>query len=52
MNLIATELQEDVMKTRMQPIGNIWNKFPRTCAIWRTVAAKKCAWRWLGRTPS
>jgi two-component system chemotaxis sensor kinase CheA len=30
MNLIATELQEDVMKTRMQPIGNIWNKFPRT----------------------
>jgi two-component system chemotaxis sensor kinase CheA len=30
MNLIASELQEEVMKTRMQPIGNIWNKFPRT----------------------
>ena len=30
MNLIATELQEQVMKTRMQPIGNIWNQFPRT----------------------
>jgi two-component system, chemotaxis family, sensor kinase CheA len=30
MNLITTELQEEVMKTRMQPIGNIWNKFPRT----------------------
>ena len=30
MNLIATELQGEVMKTRMQPIGNIWNKFPRT----------------------
>lgn len=30
MNLIGTELQEEVMKTRMQPIGNIWNKFPRT----------------------
>jgi two-component system chemotaxis sensor kinase CheA len=30
MNLIATELQEAVMKTRMQPIGNIWNQFPRT----------------------
>jgi two-component system, chemotaxis family, sensor kinase CheA len=29
-NLIATELQEEVMKTRMQPIGNIWSKFPRT----------------------
>jgi two-component sensor histidine kinase len=30
MNLIATELQEGVMKTRMQPIGNIWAQFPRT----------------------
>ena len=29
-NLITTELQEQVMKTRMQPIENIWNKFPRT----------------------
>jgi two-component system, chemotaxis family, sensor kinase CheA len=30
MNLIASELQTQVMKTRMQPIGNVWNKFPRT----------------------
>jgi two-component system chemotaxis sensor kinase CheA len=30
LNLITTELQEGVMKTRMQPIGNIWNKLPRT----------------------
>jgi two-component system, chemotaxis family, sensor kinase CheA len=30
MNLIAAELQEQVMKTRMQPISNIWSKFPRT----------------------
>ena len=29
LNLITTELQEGIMKTRMQPIGNIWNKFPR-----------------------
>jgi two-component system chemotaxis sensor kinase CheA len=29
LNLITTELQEGVMKTRLQPIGNIWNKFPR-----------------------
>jgi two-component system, chemotaxis family, sensor kinase CheA len=28
-NLITTELQESVMKTRMQPIGNVWAKFPR-----------------------
>ncbi len=26
---ITTELQESVMKTRMQPIGNAWSKFPR-----------------------
>ena len=30
LNLITTELQEGVMKTRMQPIGNVWSKFPRT----------------------
>lgn len=29
LNLITTELQESVMKTRMQPIENIWSKFPR-----------------------
>jgi two-component system chemotaxis sensor kinase CheA len=29
LNLITTELQESVMKTRMQPIGNVWAKFPR-----------------------
>lgn len=26
---ITAELQEGVMKTRMQPIGNAWNKLPR-----------------------
>jgi two-component system chemotaxis sensor kinase CheA len=29
LNLITTELQENVMKTRMQPIGNLWSKLPR-----------------------
>ncbi len=29
LNLITTELQEGVMKTRMQPIGNVWDRFPR-----------------------
>jgi len=29
LNLITTELQSGVMKTRMQPIGNIWEKLPR-----------------------
>ena len=29
LDLITTELQEGVMKTRMQPMGNIWKKLPR-----------------------
>ncbi len=29
LNLIASELQEGVMKTRMQPIDNVWSKLPR-----------------------
>jgi two-component system chemotaxis sensor kinase CheA len=29
LNLVTSELQEGVMKTRMQPIGNVWSKFPR-----------------------
>ncbi|MFO0556239.1 MAG: chemotaxis protein CheA [Polyangiaceae bacterium] len=29
LNVITTELQENVMKTRMQSIGTVWNKLPR-----------------------
>jgi two-component system, chemotaxis family, sensor kinase CheA len=29
LDLITSELQEAIMMTRMQPIGNIFNKFPR-----------------------
>ena len=29
LNQITSELQEGVMKTRMQPIGNAWSKLPR-----------------------
>lgn len=29
LNLLTTELQANVMKTRMQPIGNVLSKFPR-----------------------
>jgi two-component system chemotaxis sensor kinase CheA len=29
LNLITSELQEGVMKTRMQPIGTVWGKFGR-----------------------
>jgi two-component system chemotaxis sensor kinase CheA len=29
LNHVTTELQERIMKTRMQPIGTLWNKLPR-----------------------
>jgi two-component system chemotaxis sensor kinase CheA len=29
LNLITTELQEHVMKTRLQPLGSVWSRFPR-----------------------
>lgn len=41
LNLITTELQEGVMKTRMQPIGNIWNKFPRVVRDLSTACGKQ-----------
>jgi len=37
LNIITTELQEGVMKTRMQPIGVVWGKYPR---IVRDVSAE------------
>ena len=34
------------MKTRMQPIGNVWNKFPRIVRDLALAAANRCASRW------
>jgi two-component system chemotaxis sensor kinase CheA len=36
LNLITTQLQEGVMKTRMQPIGGVWSALPR---VVRDIAA-------------
>ncbi|MCC9600499.1 chemotaxis protein CheW [Stieleria sp. JC731] len=41
LNLITTELQEGVMKTRMQPIRNAWNKLPRVVRDLSTSCGKK-----------
>jgi two-component system chemotaxis sensor kinase CheA len=41
LNLITTELQEGVMKTRMQPIGNVWSKFPRVVRDVSQMCGKK-----------
>ncbi|HEX5100509.1 MAG TPA: chemotaxis protein CheW [Polyangiaceae bacterium] len=41
LNLLTTELQAGVMKTRMQPIGNVWNRFPRVVRDVASVCGKK-----------
>jgi two-component system chemotaxis sensor kinase CheA len=41
LNLITTELQEGVMKTRMQPIGNVWSRFPRVVRDLASVCGKQ-----------
>jgi two-component system, chemotaxis family, sensor kinase CheA len=41
LNLITTELQEGVMKTRMQPIGVVWNKLPRVVRDMAMVLGKQ-----------
>ena len=41
LDLITTELQEAVMKTRMQSIGTIWNKFPRVVRDLAMACGKK-----------
>jgi len=40
---ITSDLQEGVMKTRMQPIGNAWNKLPRLVRDLAQETSKKIA---------
>lgn len=41
LNLITTELQEYVMKTRLQPLGNVWSRFPRLVRDAAQICGKK-----------
>ncbi len=41
LNQVTTELQEGVMKTRMQPIGSVWSKFPRVARDLATTCEKQ-----------
>lgn len=41
LNLLTSELQTSVMKTRMQPIGNVLNKFPRVVRDLALACGKK-----------
>ena len=43
LNLITTELQEGVMKTRMQSIGNIWGRLSRIVRDLATACGKQVA---------
>ena len=45
---ITSDLQEGVMKTRMQPIGHAWNKLPRLVRDLSHDMAKKIELRMLG----
>lgn len=43
LNLITSELQESVMRTRMQSIGVVWNKLPRVVRDLATSCGKQIA---------
>lgn len=47
---ITSELQESVMKTRMQPIGNAWSKFPRLIRDLSMELQKKIDLRMIGES--
>ncbi|HEY8945816.1 MAG TPA: chemotaxis protein CheW, partial [Polyangiaceae bacterium] len=49
LNFITSELQEGVMKTRMQPIDNVWNKFPRVVRDLAHACGKQVALEMDGR---
>jgi two-component system, chemotaxis family, sensor kinase CheA len=49
LNLIASELQEGVMKTRMQPIDNLWAKLPRVVRDLGAQCGKKVTLSMVGK---
>ena len=49
LNLITTELQEGVMKTRMQPIDHVWSRFPRVIRDLALACEKRVGIEMVGR---
>jgi two-component system chemotaxis sensor kinase CheA len=49
LNLIAGELQEGVMKTRMQPIDHVWSKMPRVVRDLAAACDREVALEMVGR---
>ncbi|MEZ4653722.1 MAG: hypothetical protein R3E12_09055 [Candidatus Eisenbacteria bacterium] len=52
LNLITTELQGGVAGARMQPIGNVWAKFPRVVRDLASTCEEEGRMRWRARIPS
>ena len=48
LNLITSELQEGVLKTRMQDIGSVWAKFPRVVRDLSKELGKKAELKMIG----
>ncbi|WP_073388983.1 chemotaxis protein CheA [Jatrophihabitans endophyticus] len=49
LNIIATELQEEVMKTRMQPMEHLWSKLPRVVRDLGTQCGKTVSLEMVGK---
>jgi two-component system, chemotaxis family, sensor kinase CheA len=49
LNLLTSELQEEVMRTRMQPISNVFDKFPRVVRDVATAQGKQVVIEMEGR---
>ena len=49
-NLITSELQDAIMQTRMQPIGNVFGKFPRVVRDMAHAMNKEIQLKSVGRT--
>ncbi len=49
LNLVTSELQEGVMKTRMQPIDTVWSKFPRVVRDLAVTCGKQVRIEMIGR---
>jgi two-component system, chemotaxis family, sensor kinase CheA len=50
LNLITTELQGQVMRTRMQPIGNVWSRLPRVVRDLAVICGKQVRVEMVGKT--
>ena len=52
LGMITSELQEGIMKTRMQPIDHIWSKLPRVVRDLSSSLGKQVQLSWRARRPS